>query len=253
MRLPMKLEDRAPVQFPSAVSVRFKGYGRSPRRPSSPWLRLGAVIFIVLTAAITLVFRHRSQGLGESPPVAAAPEKLGAALSQPKVSQPKPASASSIPVSTARSTVAPVVIATPAAPVATPALAPARRPGNPPESQTPSATTRSVTKPAMSTPALDPSPGLPAGANVGAHPSAVQGGGGHRYHVQVGALSNKAAAEELAGRLRGLGYAVRIAGAQPFLVWVGGYLDEATASRLVAQLRVQGFDAILKAGGPQQP
>jgi cell division septation protein DedD len=73
----------------------------------------------------------------------------------------------------------------------------------------------------------------------------VRGDAGGRYHVQVGALTDQAAAEALVRRLRALGYAVRIVGAQPYLVWVGGYLDAPTAARLISRLRGQGFNAVL--------
>ncbi len=94
-----------------------------------------------------------------------------------------------------------------------------------------------------------PTPNPSAFSSVNGRPPVVQGGGERRYHVQVGALADKAAAEELAGRVRVLGYAVRVVGAQPFLVWVGGYLDEPTAGRLLLHLRGQGFDAVLNSGG----
>jgi cell division septation protein DedD len=60
-----------------------------------------------------------------------------------------------------------------------------------------------------------------------------------------GAFTDKPPADELATRLRALGYAARVAGVQPFVVLVGGYLDEPTAGRLVSNLQARGFDAVM--------
>jgi cell division septation protein DedD len=94
-------------------------------------------------------------------------------------------------------------------------------------------------------------PKVAPGAGVTGDPPILHAGG-RRYHVQAGAFADKQAAQELTTRLRALGYAVRIVGAQPFLVLVGGYLDEPTAGRLVSHLRDQGFDAVMNpANAPQ--
>jgi len=42
-----------------------------------------------------------------------------------------------------------------------------------------------------------------------------------------------------------MGYAVAITDGPPYRVWVGGYLNQATAERLAANLRAAGFDVIL--------
>lgn len=101
---------------------------------------------------------------------------------------------------------------------------------------------------AHSSAAVEPAPSPPrpsAASGVSGHPPVVRGDAGGRYHVQVGALTDKAAAEALVRQLRVLGYAVRIVGVQPYLVWVGGYLDAPTAERLISRLRGQGFNAVL--------
>ena len=100
---------------------------------------------------------------------------------------------------------------------------------------------RPVTKAIKANAVLQPA-SSPPGALAA---SGVRGDAGGRYHVQVGALPDKTAAVELARQLRALGYAVRIVGAQPYVVWVGGYLDAPTAGRLVSRLRGQGFTAVL--------
>jgi cell division protein FtsN len=226
-------DSRKPFQFSSAVAVRLQGYARRPRRHYSPWLRFGALALMVFAVAFTMAFRHLSHGSGEGSPLAAAPQKGGAAASKP---EPPPSRSAS--VSTPK---VPTSLVTPAEPSAS--VPPPARPGDlAATSQAPNMATHSVTK-------LVPAPSPSPVSSVNGHPPAVPGAGGRRYHVQVGALADKAAAEELAGRVRVLGYAVRVVGAQPFLVWVGGYLDEPTAGRLLSQLRGQGFDAVLNSGG----
>ena len=224
----MKPRDRKPFQFSSPVAVRLQGYARRPRRRYSPSLRLGALALIVVAIAFTAVFRHLSHGSGKGSPFAAAPPpSRSASVSAPKVS---------------------TNLVTPPEPSAS--VAPPTRRGDPAaSSQAPNITTPSVAKPPQQNSAPVPTPNPSAVSSVNGHPPVVQGVGGRRYHVQVGALADKAAAEELAGRVRVLGYAVRVVGAQPFLVWVGGYLDEPTAGRLVLHLRGQGFDAVLNSGG----
>jgi hypothetical protein len=220
----MKPRDRKPFQFSSAVAVRLQGYARRPRRRDSSWLRLGAMALIVFAAAFTAVFRHLSHGSGEGSPFAAAPPpSRSTSVATPKVVTPPEPSAS---------------------------VAPPTRPGDlATNSQAPNITTPSVAKPPKENPTPVPTPNPSPVSTVNGHPPVVQGGGGRRYHVQVGALADKAAAEELAGRVRALGYAVRVVGAQPFLVWVGGYLDEPTAGRLLSHLQGQGFDAVLNSEG----
>ncbi len=236
----MKQRDRNPFQFSSTVAVRLQGYARRPRRRSSPWLRLGAMALIVFAVAFTAVFRHLSHGSGEGSPFAAAPPKDDGAVSQPEPLPSRSTSVSTPKISTN--------LVTPAEPSAS--GAPPTRPGDlAASSQAPNITTHSVAKPPKESSAPVPTPNPPAVSSVNGHPPEVQGGGGRRYHVQVGALADKAAAEELAGRVRVLGYAVRVVGTQPFLVWVGGYLDEPTAGRLLSHLRGQGFDAVLNSGG----
>lgn len=66
-----------------------------------------------------------------------------------------------------------------------------------------------------------------------------------RFHVQVGAFEQRQDAEALVLRLKSLGYAVTLTDGPPYRVWVGGYLDRATAERLAAYLHARGFDAVL--------
>ncbi|HLW48902.1 MAG TPA: SPOR domain-containing protein [bacterium] len=62
-----------------------------------------------------------------------------------------------------------------------------------------------------------------------------------RFHVQVGAFDERQNADALAIRLRAGGYAATVTDGPPFRVWVGGYLDRATAERLAAGLKDLGL------------
>jgi cell division protein FtsN len=67
-----------------------------------------------------------------------------------------------------------------------------------------------------------------------------------RYHVQAGTFSTWQDAEALSLRLKVLGYAVKVtADGSLYRVWVGGYLDQPTAQRLVQNLQKVGFEATL--------
>ncbi len=236
----MTQRDRKPVQFPSAVAVRLQGYGRGPRRRYSLWFRLSTMGLIVFAVAFTAVFRHLSHGSGGGSPFAAAPRKDAAAVSQPEPPPSRSISVAAPQVSTN--------LVIPAEPLAS--IAPPTRPAdNAAGSQASNITSHSVAKPPKEPSVSVPTPSPSAVSSVNGHAPIVPGNGGRRYHVQVGALADRAAAEELAGRVRALGYAVRVVGAQPFLVWVGGYLDEPTAGRLLTHLRGQGFDAVLTSAG----
>jgi len=61
----------------------------------------------------------------------------------------------------------------------------------------------------------------------------------------VGAFSERQNAEALVLRLRSVGYAVTLTDGPPYRVWVGGYLDRATAERLAHDLEAGGFEATL--------
>ena len=233
--------DRKPLQASAVGAVRLQGYGRMPRRRLSPWIRLSTMALIVIAVAMTAVFRHLSHRSGEGRPFAAASLKDDSNVSTPRLPSSLSSSFSTPVVSTDLSS-----RAEPAASIV-PSTAPY---GAATGSQAPNTTTHSTAKPTKENPVLEPTPRISAASSVNGHPPIAHVGGGPRYHVQVGALADRAAAEELAGRLRVLGYAVRIVGAKPFLVWVGGYLDEPTAGRLISHLRGQGFDAILNAEGP---
>lgn len=224
----MTQRDRKSLQFSSAGAVRLKGYGRRSRQRSAPWLRLGAMALIVLSVAVVMIFRHLPRGAGEGPPLAAAP-------------QLNPASAFSTSVAAPNVATDALGGADPAVPVSS-----SSRPnGNAGGSQASGPVTPPVTKALKASDVSAPTPSPSADSNGNARTPVVQGSAGPRYHVQVGAAADKTGAEELARQLRALGYAVRVVGAQPYLVWVGGYLDEPTAGRLLAQLRGQGFDAAL--------
>lgn len=236
----MKPADKKPPMSSSGVAVRLQGYGGARRQHASPWRRLGAVVLIGMAVAVTAVFRHLSHGSGEGQPMAAT-RPTGAS----EVSKPEPAPA--VPTS-----VSPQAISTDLAvrtESAAPAAAPPRADGSGVSTGASGTTTRPLTKAAKDGVVAGPAPKATAGSSGHGDPPTLYGGSGRRYHVQVGAFADKAPAEELAGRLRGLGYAVRIVGARPFLVRVGGYLDEPTAARLVSHLRGQGFDAVMNPGG----
>jgi cell division protein FtsN len=220
--------------------VRLQGYARRPGRRYPLWLRLSAIALIVFGVAFTALFRHLSHGSGGGSPFEAAPRRDAAAVSQP---EPPPSRSTS--VATPQVSTNLVIPAEPLASVA----APTRPEDHTAGSQASNITSHSVAKPPKDTSVSVPTPRPSAVSSVNGHAPIVPGNGGRRYHVQVGALADRAAAEELAGRVRALGYAVRVVGAQPFLVWVGGYLDEPTAGRLLTHLRGQGFDAVLTSAG----
>ena len=67
----------------------------------------------------------------------------------------------------------------------------------------------------------------------------------NRYHVQVGAFTERQNADALALRVRAMGYAVAVTDGPPYRVWVGAYLDQHTAERLAATIRQAGFEAVL--------
>jgi cell division septation protein DedD len=108
--------------------------------------------------------------------------------------------------------------------------------------------------PAVSPPAAPVSPGitattppdttLPPGATplVPAPPVSTPGAVlPGRYHVQVGSFDERQNADALAIRLRAGGYAATVTDGPPYRVWVGGYLDQVTATRLAAGLRDLGL------------
>jgi cell division protein FtsN len=66
-----------------------------------------------------------------------------------------------------------------------------------------------------------------------------------RFHIQAGAFGDRDSAVSLVKQLRDRGYAVTLVEGPPYRVWVGGYLDRATAERLAANLQAAGFDATL--------
>lgn len=66
-----------------------------------------------------------------------------------------------------------------------------------------------------------------------------------RFHVQAGSFDNRDGAASLVKQLRDRGYAVTLVEGPPYRVWVGGYLDRATAERLAANLQAAGVDATL--------
>jgi cell division septation protein DedD len=66
-----------------------------------------------------------------------------------------------------------------------------------------------------------------------------------RFHVQVGSFENRGGAMSLVQQLRDRGYAVTLVEGPPYRVWVGGYLDRATAERLAANLQAAGFEVTL--------
>lgn len=240
----MKQRARTRPQFSSAVAVRLEGYGRVSHRRLAPWLRLGAVVLIVVAVAITMVFRHLSRGSEEGTPLTAAPPRGDIAVSTLTPAAPLSPSESNSRIST---TLLPGPESTD--PVPPPTVPTADATTNEASSPVPPSVTKAIK--ATRVPAPTPSPS-PVSSATG-HAAGVHGDTVRRYHVQAGSLPDRAAAEELARRLRALGYAVRILGTHPFLVWVGGYLDEPTAGRLLSNLREQGFDAVLNSETPPSP
>jgi cell division septation protein DedD len=63
--------------------------------------------------------------------------------------------------------------------------------------------------------------------------------------VQVAGFPELQNAQALALRLRARGYAVTVTDGPPYRVWVGGYLDRATAERLATYLRQSGLSPTL--------
>lgn len=78
---------------------------------------------------------------------------------------------------------------------------------------------------------LSPAPGAPG----------TTGASWTRYHVQVGSFDERQNADALAIRLRAGGYAASVTSGPPYRVWVGGYLDQATAQRLADGLKNIGL------------
>jgi cell division septation protein DedD len=94
-------------------------------------------------------------------------------------------------------------------------------------------------------PALAKPAGTPSKSSAPA-PTSVMSGPVERFHVQLGSFEEGAEAQALFLTLRDRGYVAHLAGGPPYLVRVGGYLDEPTAKRLAATLRAAGFEATLK-------
>ncbi len=88
--------------------------------------------------------------------------------------------------------------------------------------------------------AIPVTPAGAAGAGGEASPPPVP-----RFHVQVAAFPARQDAVALALRLTSMGYAATVVDGPPYRVWVGGYLDQATAERLAQHLRGAGFEATL--------
>jgi cell division septation protein DedD len=65
------------------------------------------------------------------------------------------------------------------------------------------------------------------------------------FHVQAGAFRNAAYADDLARQLRADGYHVTIVKQELIRVWVGPAMSRAAAERLAANLRANGFEALL--------
>jgi hypothetical protein len=239
----MKQRVRTRPQFSSAVAVRLEGYGRVSHRRSAPWLRLGGVVLIAVAVAITMVFRHLSRGSEERTLLTAAPR------GDISVSTLTPAPLLPLPESNSRISTALLPGPESTDPVPPPTVQTADATGKEASSPAPPSVTKAIKATRLPGPTPSPSSILSAPG----HTAGVHGGTLRRYHVQAGDLPDRAAAEELARRLRVLGYAVRILGTHPFLVWVGGYLDEPTAGRLLSNLREQGFDAVLNSETPPSP
>ena len=132
------------------------------------------------------------------------------------------------------------------APAATPA-SPADQPGggeSPSTVPAPSPAPAAGTGDSQHTPVPSPSP---TGTLLVTGPSAAPPipGPPSRFHVQAGSFGDRDGAESLVRQLRDHGYAVTLVEGPPYRVWVGGYLDRATAERLAANLQAAGFDASL--------
>ena len=107
--------------------------------------------------------------------------------------------------------------------------------------------------PTTETSALTPSPVPPAstdpvagnpGAPTQATPEAPTSPS-PRVHVQAGAFNQRAHAEELVSRLLAHGFKAAVVEGRPYRVWIEGALDRPAATRLVAELRSVGFEALL--------
>jgi cell division septation protein DedD len=66
-----------------------------------------------------------------------------------------------------------------------------------------------------------------------------------RFHVQLGSFDALKDADDLAQRLQRRGYSTSVTKDAPYRVWVGGYLDRATAERLVSTLQQLGYSATM--------
>ncbi len=118
---------------------------------------------------------------------------------------------------------------------------PPLNPGEPPTTSVPA----SPEPPAPQTPATPPGPGPTTPAVPGPTTTPAIPAPPSRFHVQAGSFDDRGAAASLVQQLRDRGYAVTLVEGPPYRVWVGGYLDRATADRLAANLQAAGFEATL--------
>jgi hypothetical protein len=248
------------------------------------WLAFGALVLMALNVAAMMAFRPPVAGTpaGDQktgpratvrPPVAPQPRapvrqaSPTSASPTPGVAAPERAvrgAAEPAPPPAERSESAPASKPLPAAPATglhpvlpgtdtagAPAAVPSRPAPFPDLAAAPQAAPGAPGPGLSADAAAAPGPGGTAGASgsgVAGTPGA-QAGPVRRYHVQVGVFASRDEAAAVSDQLKRLGYASRVAGTGPFVVRVGGYLDEPTAERLLVNVRSRGFSAELNAEG----
>ncbi len=136
----------------------------------------------------------------------------------------------------------------PSSPPATSPASPADQPGG---GESPSSNPAATPAPAagasgdtqhIPVPSPSPTGTPPVGGPTAAPPIP---GPPSRFHVQAGVFGDRDGADALVRQLRDRGYAVTLVEGPPYRVWVGGYLDRATAERLAVNLQAAGFEASL--------
>jgi cell division septation protein DedD len=65
------------------------------------------------------------------------------------------------------------------------------------------------------------------------------------FHVQAGAFRNRAYADDLVRQLRAHGYTGTLVEGRLIRVWVGPPISRGAAERFAANLRLDGFEAML--------
>lgn len=203
-------------------------------RMTPGWLGVAALISVVMFIGSI----GAGYIIGQGPFRHSAPEQAPIIPSPPvpllPVPPPGPSPAPTVPPFGRDSSRSPGASAVPAAPH--PPAAPAAG-GTPPPATAPAPV---APQESSAPPARSPNP---VGSGPTSTPEVPQLPS--RFHIQIGSFAERQDADALALRVKSLGYAVAVVDGPPFRVWVGGYLDRATAEKLAQTLQTAGFEATL--------